>query len=271
MKSPRKFQYITAALFVCIIIAATVLGPAAASRHLNSAVLGKVILEEKDDAMGGYIYHLNANEKLYVLSNALNNRILPQSDYFASIRPSNSLSNIQTQSYAFQPVYRESEYNSDTRAAALNALKDELSVLSEKSILPELAFDPGDAYEIGLFTAIDVLEPKKNVSVWQITFHDILIRDGLVDCVMDANTHKIYSISLRSPNSWEQYNPDEIVQLWAEYLGASAPEPYVPSSPLTEDATHYQKYAISGMDGDKTIVTIGYYDGIREFFIKISR
>lgn len=271
MKTLRIVPYMIAGLVVCAIIAVMVLGPAAAAQQLDNAVLGNVILEEKDDAMGGYIYHLNADEKLYVLSNALNNRKLPQSDHFASIRPPNSLSNMQTQSYAFQPVYRDSEYNDTTKENALDALKSELDALSEKGILPAFAFEPGDDYELGLFTAIDVLEPKKNVTVWQISYHGTIIRDGLVDCVMDAQTHKLYSISLRNPQSWQQYDADAVIELWAEYLGASTPEPYVPDSPLTEDATHYQKYAISGMEGDKTIVTIGFYDGIREFFIKISR
>lgn len=271
MKTRQKLSWSAAALLVCGIIAATVLAPAAVSHRMDNAVLGHVILEEKDRAMGGYVYHLSANEKLYVLSNALGNRILPQSDYFASIRPPNSLSNVQTQSYAFQPVYRESEYNNATKAAALDALGSELAALSEREILPPLAFQSDGAYEVGLFTAIDVLEPKKSVTVWQISANDTVIRGGLVDCVMDAQTHKVYSISLRDVKSWEEYDTDEIVALWAEYLGASAPEPYVPGSPLAEDATYYQKYAISGMEGDKTIVTAGYYDGIGEFFIKISR
>lgn len=271
MKAFQNMQYTGAALVVCSVIAVLAFGPGAAAQRLDSAVLNNVILEERGDAVEGYLYHLNADEKLYVLSNALNNRILPQSDHFASIRPTGSLSNMQTQSYAFQPVYRESEYNSATQAQALDTLKGELAVLGEKGILPVFAFEPRGEYELGLFTAIDVLEPKKNVTVWQISFNGTIIRDGLVECVMDAATHKLYSVSLRGENSWEQYDADETMRLWAEYLGASAPEPYVPGSPLTEDATHYQKYAISGMEGDKTIVTVGYYDGIREFFIKISR
>lgn len=271
MKTLRNVQWIAAVLVVCGIIAATVLAPAAVSQQMDSAVLENVIFEEKDRAMGGYVYHLSANERLYVLSNALNNRILPQSDYFASIRPPNSLANVQTQSYAFQPVYRESEYNDATKAAALGALGGELAALSALGILPELSLGPGESYELGLFTAIDVLEPKKSVTVWQVSANDTIIRDGLVECVMDAQTHKLYSISLRNDQNWQQYDVDKIVGLWAEYLGASAPEPYIPGNPLTEDATYYQKYAISGMEGDKTIVTAGYYDGIREFFIKISR
>lgn len=270
MKTLRIFQYLIALLFICAIIATVVLGPEVISRRLDSMALGNVIIEEKDDAMGGYFYNLSADEKLYVLSNALNNRILPQSDYFSSIRLPNSLSNSQTQSYAFQPVYKDSEYNSATKAAALNALKNELSALSEKGVLPAIDFNPGGAYEAGLFTAIDVLEPKKNVTVWQISFNDVLIRDGLVDCIMEAQTNKVHSISIRNERSWEQYDTDKIIRLWAEYLGAGTPEPYVSSSPLVEEATHYKKYAISGMDGDKTIITAGYYDGIRQFFIKIS-
>lgn len=271
MKTLRIFQYCIAVLFVCAIIVTVVLGPEVISRRLDRMALGNISLEEKDNAMGGYVYNLSADEKLYVLSNALNNRILPQSDYFASIRLPNNLSNSQTQSYAFQPVYKESEYNSSTKADALAALKNELSALSEKGVIPSFDFNPGGAYDAALFTAIDVLEPKKNVTVWQIGFNGVIIRDGLVDCMMDAQTNKLHSISIRNEKSWEQYDTDKIIRLWADYLGASTPEPYVSSSPLVEEATHYQKYAISGIDGDKTIITVGYYDGIRQFFIKISQ
>jgi len=271
MKRTHWFAYTIAALIICVIIAIIVLIPEI-TKHYDSVILGSIILEEKDVEVEGYKYNMSRDEKLYLLSNALNNRILPQSDYFATIRLQDSIYNTQTQSYTFQPIYKDSEYNSNTRLSALNALEAELALLSEKGILPEVDFDPNsDLYEAALFSAIDILEPKKNLTVWQINFSGAIISEGLVECIMDAQNHKLYSVFLRAAETWDQYNADEAIRLWAEYLGISAPEPYMPSSPLIEDATYYQKYAINATEDDKTIVTVGYYEGIQEFFIKITR
>ena len=266
-----SIKYLVVGLFVCAIIIAAALAPSFISRFYDGAELGEIIIEEKDASFEGFKYNLSVDEKLYVLSNALNNRILPQSDYFSAIRLPDSLSYIQTQSYAFQSVYNESDFNNETQAAALKTLENELHLLTEKGIIPSFDFNSDDGYETGLFTAIDVLEPRKSVTVWQINSSSIIIHGGLVDCVMDAQTNKIYSITFRHENSWEQYDVAEIVRLWAEYLGISAPEPYEPGSPLAEDATYHQKFSTNGEEGDKTIITVEYYDGINEFFIKISR
>ena len=34
---------------------------------------------------------------------------------------------------------------------------------------------------------------------------------------------------------------------------------------------YYIKYQVPGMDGGNTIVTIGFYEGINELFLKISK
>ena len=272
MEKNRKLTYTTSGILVCVIIVVTILIPELISRFYDNSILENIILEEKNDDFGGYKYNLSADEKLYVLANALNNRVLPQSDYFAAIRWQERISNTQTQSYAFQPVFRDSENNRETQEAALNALKEELDMLTEKGIFPALDYSPdASLYEAALFSAIDILEPKRNVTVWQINYSGGIIRKGLVDCVMDAQTNKLYSFSIRDIKTWEQYQPDEAIKLWADYLGISAPEPYMPVSLLAEDATYYQKYSVSGMEGDITIVTIGYYEGVQEFFIKITK
>lgn len=261
-----------AILAVCSVFAATKLIPELLSKHYDNSVIGNIMLEEKDMGVTGYKYILNADEKLYVLSNALNNRILPQSDYFAAVRQQENISNNQTQSYAFQPVYNESKYNSKTRADALSALNEELDLLSKKGILPVLPSKPkANSYEATLFSAVDILEPQKNVTVWQISFSGAVLRKGIVDCIMDAQTHKIYNISVRAGKSWSQYNAGHVIRLWAEYLNMSVPVPYEPDNPLVKDATYSQKYVISGIDGDKTIVTVGFYEGVREFFIKVTK
>jgi len=271
MKKQVLHLSLAAGLVVVGIVASLVIIPALVSRHYDGKVVGGIHLEEKDADVEGYQYNLTMDEKLYLLSNALSNRILPQSDYFAAIRWQDSLAG-QTQSYAFQPIYKDSEYNSETRAAALAALKEELKRLSGLGILPDLDFDPDDGtYEATLFSAIDILEPKKSVTVWQINFSGVKPEQGLVDCIMDAQTHKLYCFSIRAQKTWAQYNADDAVRLWAEYLDTSEPQPFVPDNPLVEDASHYSKYTVKRTGNDKTVVTVGYYEGIQEFFVRITR
>ena len=39
---------------------------------------------------------------------------------------------------------------------------------------------------------------------------------------------------------------------------------------LLETTPYFEKYCLPGMDDGKTIVTIGFYEGINELFLKIS-
>ena len=196
MTKKEKLTYIAAGVIFCGIIAFTVLIPKCFSWYYDAVAVGTVHLEKTDVKAGNA--PLNADEKLHLISNALNNRILPQSDHFAAIRWQDIFNN-KTQSYAFQPIYRDSEYNSETRAKALDALQMQLALLNEKGILPKLEFIPNqNDYEASLFSAIDILNPEKNVTVWQINSSGGSTRNGLVDCLMDAETQKIYSVSIRA-------------------------------------------------------------------------
>jgi hypothetical protein len=278
MKRNRPIINIIVGLIVCGLIVSGIIAvifllPEWVSEREDALILGHITIEEKADAaVWGYEYRLNADEKLFILSNALNNRVLPQSDFYAATRWLDSISTTQTQSYVFQQVTNENEYNPQTCEDALKRLEAELTLLSERSILPKINFNPDlSNYEVNLFSAIDILEPQKNVLVWQITYNGVMIRDGLVDCIMDAGTNKIYSVAVRANKTWPQYDADEIVKLWAEYIGSSVPEPYESDSPLLEDATYYQKYNVADADGNKTVVTVGYYEGVRELFVKIAR
>ena len=272
MKIKHVIIYIFMGLLICAASVAAIYGPARVLHHYDHAALDVVLLEEKDAAVEGYQYALSVDEKLHVLSNALNNRILPQSEYFAAMRSHDGLSDTRTQSYAFQPVYYETEFNDETRSAAFASLLRELSLLTEAGILPSPGFAPNpNAYDVALFTAIDVLEPRKSVTVWEFGFNGANIRNGLVDCIMDAQTNKIYSVSIRAIDSLDYYHPDEVIRIWAGYVGSSDPEPHPPGSSINEDATYYSRYAIHGMAGEQVIVTVGYYEGIEELFIKIDR
>ncbi|MDR2904253.1 MAG: hypothetical protein LBU77_07080 [Clostridiales bacterium] len=261
---------------VCFVTIAAVFGPAEVSVLRDAELLNHIEIEEKDEDLGGYQYNLRIDQKLYILSNALNNRILPQSDYFASVKPKENLVNIKTQSYALLPNYQEAENNAAAQEKALETLKNELDDLFARGILPVFDFEADmQTYSIGLYTAIDVLEPQRSVPVWQIDLNSntqlSTFGDGLMSCYMDAETGKIYSIAVRTDNVWTDYAPDEIVDLWCDYLGLNTPAADVADNGLPENTPFYKKYTIAGIEEENTVVTLGFYEGINEFFIKISK
>lgn len=53
-------------------------------------------------------------------------------------------------------------------------------------------------------------------------------------------------------------------------MGLDAPQPYESVNPLLETTPFFKKYVFSGMGSETTIVTVGFYEGINELFLKIS-
>ena len=70
---------------------------------------------------------------------------------------------------------------------------------------------------------------------------------------------------------WTEVDADGIAAAWAEYMGLEAPLEYENANPLSENTPYFKKYSFAGMEDDNTIVTIGYYEGINELYLKISR
>lgn len=54
-------------------------------------------------------------------------------------------------------------------------------------------------------------------------------------------------------------------------MGLDTPVPYEMDNPLMEPTPYFKKYIFSGAGEEKTIVTVGYYEGINELFLKISK
>ena len=76
---------------------------------------------------------------------------------------------------------------------------------------------------------------------------------------------------MRTPLTWEEIDPDGMMEKWSAYMGISAPQPYESANPLLETTPYFKKYTFSGAGGGSTIVTIGFYEGINELFLKISK
>ncbi len=54
-------------------------------------------------------------------------------------------------------------------------------------------------------------------------------------------------------------------------MGLTAPEVLQSDNPLLETTPYFKKYVCSGMGEESTIVTVGFYEGIQELFLKISK
>ena len=145
----------------------------------------------------------------------------------------------------------------------------ELGVLS-KSVKE---VDPS-SYNAVLYSAIDVLEPQNNMAVWRVslsTSHQNADKaNRLIDAYIDADSGKIYSFYARTDSLWPQMNPEEMMDAWGGYLGLTGREAYDSDNPLMETTPDFVKYRFPGMEERSTVVTIGFYEGINEWFIKLT-
>ena len=125
-----------------------------------------------------------------------------------------------------------------------------------------------------LYSAIDVLEPQNNMAVWRVslsTSHQNADKaNRLIDAYIDADSGKIYSFYARTDSLWSQMDPEEMMDAWGGYLGLTGREAYDSDNPLMETTPDFVKYRFPGMEERSTIVTIGFYEGINELFIKLT-
>jgi len=266
----KKSTYIIITIFVVIV---SIFGPKSLSTYSDRKVLNNVIVEDTD--IEGYKYSLTPKEKLYILSNAIENRVLIQSDFSASTRLRSNLEKTQKQSYSLIANINNVELNDDIKQKTIENLEKEFSILQKEGIIPQFAFDTNiKSYDIRLFTALDILEPKKTVQVWQVetnseTFHSKGYKN-YISSYADFETGKLYSFSFRFDKDWNSYDPDDIVKKWCKYLNVGTPVNFIPINSSIEETKFYKKYAIEYDNQDKAIVTIGFYEGVNEFFLKIS-
>ena len=131
-----------------------------------------------------------------------------------------------------------------------------------------------DAYEAEIYSAIDVLEPRNNMPVWKVSLstsqQNADKSNRLLDAYVDAETGKMYEFYVRVDESWEDLKPEMMIKKWSEYLGLQGMEKDDRDNPLLETTTYFEKYCFPGMENGKTVVTIGFYEGINELFLKIS-
>lgn len=267
---------LTLFILTLLVVVLSILGPEALAEYKDKAVLNRIQVEEEETGSEGYRYRLSSNEKLYILSQCLNNQTLPESEKSALTREADTTYQDLTGTYAFVVNRKGPSGKEITDEEIYATANDGLKALKELGILPEEIRDvQASSYEATLYSAIDVPEPRNNVAVWKLSLLGSLQNadksNRLIDAYIDADDGKIYEFYVRSQLGWEDIDTDELIEKWSDYMGLRAPEEYETDNPLLETTPYYKKYAFSGMGGDRTIVTIGFYDGINELFLKISK
>lgn len=275
IKSMKKIGLLLIPLAM-IVVGLAVWGPEAMARYRDREILNQIRTQEIETGTEGYRYSLSSNEKIYILSQCLNNQVLPESEQNALSRLDLDYPGLNG-SYAFV-VNRQSGAEGDSpENSGIELCNQGIRELKELGVLPkEIRELKESAYSSVLYSAIDVPEPRNNVWVWKIGLNtgkqNANKENRLLDAYVDADTGKIYEFYVRvGITSWSDVDADGIIKAWAEYMELGEPEECENVNPLSEATPFFKKYAFEGMDGGSTVVTIGFYEGINELFLKIAR
>ncbi len=270
-------RYFAVFLAVVLVIAVSIWGPEALAKYKDKGILNEPHIELVMEAGEGYRYQMNANEKLYILSRCLGSQALSESENSLTFYAGNASLGYEDLegSYAFVRKYNGPSGNEITDGQIYAACNEGLAMLKELNILPGDVRDVNAAsYNATLYSAIDVLEPRNNVAVWKMELSNSQKNadkeNRLIDAYIDADDGKIYEFYARTSLLWGDIDTDAIIEAWGNYMGLDTPAAYESDNPLLETTPYFKKYVFSGMGDDRTIVTVGYYEGINEIFLKIS-
>jgi len=259
-----------------IIVGMAVWGPEELARYRDKGILDQVQSQETETGMEGYRYSMSSNEKLYILSKCLDNQILPESEQNAMARTDVDYQEL-TGTYAFVANRKDSsgqEMSGNTGIALCNM---GIAELKELGILPDEVKElTQNSCNAVLYSAIDVPEPRNNVLVWKISLNTAWQNANKANCLLDAyvdaDTGKIYEFYVRTGiKNWEDVDADGMIRAWAEYMELGEPQEYANTNPLSEMTPYFKKYSFEGMEESNTVVTIGFYEGINELYLKISK
>lgn len=265
-------------LLTILVLVFAIMGPEKLARYKDNKTLNQVTVETVENPSEGYRYSLSNNEKMYILSKCLSNQVLPESEMSSMTKVDSEDVTYEelTGTYAFVVNRRGPSDKEITDDEIFEICNEGLDELKELGILPETVKRvTSSSYSAVLYSAIDVLEPRNNLSVWKVSLstsqQNANKANRLLDAYIDADTGKIYEFYVRTEQEWADIDPDELVEKWSVYIGLTGQEEYEDVNPLLETTPYYKKYKFPGMDDSNTIVTVGFYEGINELFLKISR
>lgn len=274
----NKIKLVIILVAAVLVMMLSVWGPEALAQYKDNGILEVIHAEAVQEAGEGYRYQLNANEKLYILSRCLDSQDIPESEQNALTRVESTELDYQDLegAYAFVVNHKGPSGREITDEQIYETCNEGLGMLKEAGILPdEVKAVKAVSYDATLYSAIDVLEPRNNVAVWKVSLsnsqRNANKENRLIDAYIDADDGKIYEFYARTALLWEDIDADALVEAWSDYMGLSYPSPYMSDNPLLENTPYFKKYVFSGMGDERTIVTVGFYEGINELFLKVSR
>ena len=277
MKRKRISLLLLPLALIVVIIA--IWGPETLAEYRDGGILNRITTQEAETGTEGYRYFLSGNEKLYILSKCLNNQILPESEQNAMTRNDNVNLDYQelTGSYAMVVNKKNASGQEVLDSQGIKLCNQALGELKELGIVPDTVRALNEkSYTAVMYSAIDIPEPRNNVLVWKISLksgkQNADRENRLLDAYIDADTGKVYEFYVRTQiTTWEDIDADEMIAAWAEYMGLDEPKEYEGANPLSETTPYFRKYTFSGMEEGNTVVTVGFYEGINELFLKISK
>ncbi len=274
----NKVYYLAVPLLATLAMFISIWGPETLAEYKDQGILDVPHTESVENAGEGYRYQMNSNEKLYILSCCLSSQTVPETETSAMTHETDAEVAYQEMegAYAFVVNRRGPSGREITDEQIYATCNEGLSLLKEKGILPAQVREvDASSYDVTLYSAIDVLEPRNNVAVWKMSLSNSQKNadkaNRLMDAYIDADDGKIYEFYVRTPLSWEEIDADALVAEWAAYMGLLEPSPYESNNPLLETTPYFRKYVFAGMGNGQTVVTLGFYEGINELFLKVSR
>ncbi len=263
---------ILVALFVAVV---SLWGPELLSEYSDGQSLNQVMEREAEGAGEGYRYSMSGDEKLSLLAKCLNSQGQPESERNAAIYQNMNYDEL-TGTYAFVVNKQGPSEQDITETGIYEVCDEQLEELKSLGIVPDTVKEVNaTSYDAVLYSAIDVLEPRNNVSVWKVslsTNKQNADKSGrMLDVYIDARTGKIYEFYVRTSTTWDKMDKDKMINAWADYLELSAPTAYESENPLLENTPYFAKYRFGDDLDTSTVVTLGFYEGINELYLKISR
>lgn len=259
-----------------LIVAMAVWGPERLAGYRDQGILNRIWSQETETGTEGYRYSLGSREKAYILSKCLDNQVLPESEQNAIARAGQEDYQDLT-GYALVPNRKDSSGQEAPEDGGIELCNQGILELQELGVLPgEVEQLTVSAYRAVQYSAIDIPEPRNNVLVWKISLNTMKQNarkeNRLLDAYVDADTGKIYEFYVRTEiSSWSEVDADGMAAAWAGYMGLEDPKEYQYANPLSENTPFFKKYTFAGMGEDSIVMTIGYYEGINELYLKISR
>lgn len=276
-KMLKLFRNCLILLGVVFILAVAIWGPEQLASYRDKNILNRIGSEPAEEASEGYQYSLSDNEKLFILAECLSNQVLPETELSekTQLKAEVDYEGLNG-TYALVTNYQEPTDREIAATEIFDEFNSQLKELKKMGILPqEVKEISANSYSADLYSAIDVLEPRNNITVWKVSLSTSQLNadktNRVLDAYVDAQSGKVYEFYVRIEKEWEELEPDTIVKKWSEYLGLVNMAEYESDNPLLETTPYFKKYLFPGVEGENTIVTVGFYEGINELFLKITR